>query len=446
MGYDKPCDPAIEQVTLQEIVGNPDAYLEAMPRLPDPGIFYHAGYRAVFTALSHLYRRHEPIELITVCNELIRLEMYEQAGQKEGVEALFTATRNGSNLKGWINSLLDYYARRKEQDLAQLIEQNSWDRNKEIAGRIESVKLQLQEIQRLATGDAPALGKKEFGDFYINLTERRFQEKDQPKLTFPWHELRRFRSQIAKGELIGVLGEPGAGKTAFMEQIGESWWKQGFVGGYYHLETSKETMADRRVARWTGIPLERLEAAHKEEKTGNYEYLTSDEYNSMYQALAMFDTWPGDLQLIHCPGWTMPQICADIVKRVETEGWRFVILDYLNKVQVVPFSGNGNLTFDIGAGIELFKTTLEEYGLVGMMGAQMTKDAKKRKRGQTLADVRNTGELDDKAQIGVLLKRPRDDDNGRAGPCNISIVKANSGREGTTGMWFDGPRYRFMSL
>jgi replicative DNA helicase len=122
-------------------------------------------------------------------------------------------------------------------------------------------------------------------------------------------------------------------------------------------------------------------------------------------------------------------------------GCDVAIVDYLNKVRVVDRNGMNSAQLR-GQDIEDFKVCLEETGVVGLMAAQFDKAAK-RLKSRSLADARDTGELDDKANVGIVIDRPLDEENHRSETARVSIVKCNAGQEGSVEMVFRGERLMF---
>jgi len=195
-------------------------------------------------------------------------------------------------------------------------------------------------------------------------------------------------------------------------------------------------MLDRRMQRHTGIPIKRLQLGGQ---------LEPEDYTQIIQATERMNTWKGELRYFHCPGWPMHRIVSTVQRLHDSDGIDVVILDYLNKVPLAEWGGRQNSAQMRGADIEDFKTMLEELGIVGLMAAQFDKSSKRARR-RTLADARDTGELEDKANVGIVIDRPRDEANVMTDSANVSIVKCNAGMAGTVQMVFKGEHLTFAGL
>jgi len=290
----------------------------------------------------------------------------------------------------------------------------------------------LADIERDLHDDDEGLSLRDSVTAYTDLLERRFADRDAPKLALPWDDLARLMPYLDGGTLIGLVAESGAGKTSFLECCAEHWARQGRRVLLFHFELSAQMMLDRRMQRATGIPIQTLQVGGR---------ISEEEYTEIVRASERIYRWTGDITYVHCPGWTMARVTAAIRKAHELRGCDVAIVDYLNKVRVVDRNGMNSAQLR-GQDIEDFKVVLEETGVVGMMAAQFDKAAK-RMKSRSLADARDTGELDDKANVGIVIDRPVDDENHRSEAARVSIVKCNAGRQGSVEMVFRGERLMF---
>jgi replicative DNA helicase len=269
---------------------------------------------------------------------------------------------------------------------------------------------------------------------------------NKPKMKFRWPEFNAYTPSLVDGDMVVIVAESGVGKTSFMLDQAEYLWEQGYHGVVYHFELSTNKMLDRRMARATGVSLRVLQDGRRE-KGDVYAFMNDSELQSVEEAIGLQETWPGSLALRHCPGWTWEQLCGDIRIRAQEGTLDFVVVDYFNKVQVKPTRGS-YLTYDIGRGLELFNTTLEDHWVTGFIAAQFDKSVKRSKsKLKSVADARDSAELDDKSNVGMYLHSPRDPDTGRrAKTVEVHITKCNAGEPGMETLYFDGARFRFLPI
>jgi replicative DNA helicase len=71
-------------------------------------------------------------------------------------------------------------------------------------------------------------------------------------------DLDRILGNLESGTVIAIAARPGVGKTILMEQIADHNARQGKRVAFYHLELSHQFMLDRRMAHYSGVPLDQL--------------------------------------------------------------------------------------------------------------------------------------------------------------------------------------------
>jgi len=443
-------DPVVEKSFVASLLQNPKHLNKIAVKLPPDGLV-EPDCQAMYLAMLNLSaRKTADFSEIAMCDELLKLNMYNDVGKRDGVEKFYTYSKVGNPVVlGDI--VLDLHSRRLEIDLADLMHARAQDRtlgknrDNDMAGRMAAYQAQFQEIQRLFCDDERSLPSSEFSNYYERLMNRRIANLGQPRMNFKWGDLNRLSPSFVDGDLIIMVAESGAGKTTLMADQAEYLWKRGYHVLFYHLELNTDKMADRRIARATGIPMRVLQDG-RAGADGSYTYLTDSETQAVRAAIADQAAWPGSMTLKHCPGWTMAQICGDMRVRCANGPVDFILVDYFNKVKTVAQRGS-YLTHDMGSDVELLKVTLEELWIVGMMAAQMDKQSKKSSGYQSVASARGSGELDDKSSIGMWMDRPINPADGRRGPiANVYLTKVNSGQEGMVQLRFDGPRFRLCEL
>lgn len=447
-------DPVVERGLITALILNPSKLSIIVSHLPD-GAFVEDDCRAVYIGIRELYNKGIVVEEIALSNELLRLNLYGEAGEQDGVERFFRTVTN-ADPSVLFRIVLDMHSRRLEIDLADKIQIRATNRSdtNDMSSRLSIIQAELQSLLVLGLDDTRSLPSSEFTAFYTDLLAHR--EKNQgidAKMVFKSDELNELSPSLVPGDFIVLVAEPGAGKTSWMADQAEFWWKAGNHGVFYHLELGLQKMSDRRIARHTGISSMRLQDGRVGSSVlpngclvEDYSFLEDGEFALIKKALVEFDIWPGSLTLKHCPGWTMAEITADMRQRASAGPLDFAIIDYWNKVRTVSRHSGSYVSFDQGQEVELFKSTCEseDVSCVGIMAAQFGKAQRTKIR--TLRDALGIAELEHKGNIGLTLERPRDEDTGeRVATATIYMTKCNAGKEGKALLYFVGGRYMFVS-
>ena len=430
-----PTNLEAEEAVIGALVIDTDA-IYRVKDLVQPGDFHLGKHRAIYEAMLGLHQDGVPADIVTLTDRLERDGHLEAAGGASALTDLMTRTPTSAHAEHYAGLVRDASLRRALIDEAGQIAKDAWDTGNGLPQVLARSRQRIVHVERGLAGQDDGLAMRKSLDAYLDLLQIRDRDKDKPKLEFPWTDLAGLMPYLNDGTLAAIMADPGAGKTAFMETCAERWARLGWRAAFFHLELSTQMMLDRRMQRHTGIPIKRLQLGGQ---------LEPDDYAKIIEATERMNGWEGELRYFHCPGWPMHRVVSTVHRLYDSDGIDVVILDYLNKVPLVDRGGGQNSAQMRGADIEDFKTMLEELGIVGLMAAQFDKSSKRARR-RTLADARDTGELEDKANVGIVIDRPRDERNMMSDTANVSIVKCNAGRAGAVEMMFKGDRLTFAGL
>lgn len=409
----------------------------------NPDAFYLHGNHLIYQGVLYLHGKRRPVDVITLNKYLQENEYLDLVGGPARVTELIMAAPASYAAEAYAEEIMADYTKRKLIDLGTWMTQEAYTANGNLNEIIGNGRQKIQSVSRLITHDSHTLDLKSSNRFYLDLLDRRVANQDKPKLKFNlWPGLNRLMPELGLGDLVSILAEPGVGKTAFLENCAEDWAKRGWKIAFFHLELNEQTMLDRRMTRiayeisQTAIPLRLLREPEK---------LNEAHWPIIFHAASSIEDWPGNIHYIHCPGWTSNRIIAKAMELDELFGLDVVIVDYFNKIRTEQLNGM-NYSQARGMDIEIIKSALEEYNWRGLMAAQFDKSSRDKvaKRG---SDARDTGELEDKSNVIIVLDRRLDKEtNKRESTGQIQIVKCNAGEEGSIPVQFKGNRYTFIEL
>lgn len=237
--------------------------------------------------------------------------------------------------------------------------------------------------------------------FAQDVLEQRKQDAQQGltrRFDWPWDSWNKYIRPM-RGGLGGVIAAPdGVGKSMFLEWIAEHWAQKGNKTVLVHLEDSHEYKIDRRLARWSRVPLENIE-------DGN----TTPEQDRMLRAAEeQIAGWVGNLHYMHAPGWSMSQVLVEAKKLVDEGQCDCIVLDYMEKVKAdrrqVQLFGNNEYSRE-GDDMEQLKTFGEQNDLPFFTASQGNKGMQDQGRIKTRQDIGGSGKKTQKVQLVLILTR-----------------------------------------
>ena len=246
-------------------------------------------------------------------------------------------------------------------------------------------------------------------------------------------------SYIEPGDVVIVGGYPSDGKTALSLQMAWHMAKKYRVG-FFSLETDRRKLRDRLIAHAAGLDLADIKRRALDDAA--WEELAK------HQA----DFVKRDLTLVEAAGMS----AADIETASRAYGFQVIFVDYIQLVAPEESSG-GTRSEQMAAVSRALHIFAQKSGTLVVELAQLTrqerksgKDGKEVRRDPTMHDLKESGQLEQDADMILLLFRPGPKDKGPDGQElseeNHRLLKIAKNKEGRWGNWvlyFDGGRQTF---
>ena len=282
------------------------------------------------------------------------------------------------------------------------------------------------------------------------MEDARTGEIDRWRWPRAWRSWNKHIRPMRPGQLAIIAAPDGVGKSTVLSNIAENYAMRGNQVVLVHLEDDHAYKLNRRLARWSGVELARIEDGD----------LTTDEFGRIDTANRSIAKWAGNLHYLHAPGWTMAQITKELQRLHDSGFCDVVILDYLDKVQASArqIKQFGAAVYERqGADVEHLKSWLESNGVPGITATQGNK-AMQGSGIRTRRDIDGSGKKSQKAQLVIILTRQQLEqkmtlDNGvqlEIGDYSpfltVRVDKQNRGGTPTLTQYFDGPRFRVVDL
>lgn len=253
----------------------------------------------------------------------------------------------------------------------------------------------------------------------LNMSEslRRFFDQERKYISWFVKDLDAYL-YVSPGKFIVLGAEPSVGKTAFALSCAWHWAGFGKVG-FFSFETDADTLFDRLVSMYVGIPMSNI-------KTNR---LTQREWDLVCRATTEITS--RKLELISAAGMTVSDIRAKIMEA----GYKMIVVDYL---QIVNSRGSSRYEQVTRTSLELH-TLAQSMGVTVLALAQLSRTEEE--RAPRNSDLRESGQIEQDADVIMMLqleKRARP-----TGPRKLYVTKNKEGELFQTLLTFDGRYQRF---
>lgn len=244
---------------------------------------------------------------------------------------------------------------------------------------------------------------------------------EEPGIPSGLAELDRLTGGWRPGQVIVVAARPGVGKSTLLLDLGRHAARRHRVL-LHTLEMSHAEVADRLLCAELGINLGRLRAGQ----------LTDSEVAAAVdgqESVAMLDLVVDDSE-----GLSLASLRAS-ARRVKPT---LLLVDYLQLMTAPTASTREQAVAALSRGL---KRLSRELGIPIVVAAQLNRQPEARAdRRPALSDLRESGSVEQDADVVILLHRPElsDPDTPRAGEIELHVAKCRNGPTGTIEAVYQG--------
>lgn len=240
-----PQDLEAEQVTLGSILLDAGAAARAMAIL-EPEDFYREAHRNIYDAMLAVYTRGEPVDLITVSDELKRRGQYDAVGGSEYLTALIHQVPTAAHVVRYATLVQEKSILRKLVQAGGEIQAMALDNPEDVSAAVDAAEHLIFEIaQQRDSADFAPLGNEVQATFE-KLDELARRPGFLTGVPSGLPELDRLTAGLQRGDLIIVAGRPSMGKTslAVCNFALSAAVQHGIAVGLFSLEMSREMVAE----------------------------------------------------------------------------------------------------------------------------------------------------------------------------------------------------------
>ena len=266
LGKIPPNDVEAEQAVLGSMLLDKDAVINAVEVLK-PEDFYREENKLIFSAMLSLYGRAEPVDLITVKDELVLLGKLEVCGGLEYIADLSDKVPTTANAENYIKIVEEKSILRNLIKTSNELIELGYDQTLEVDEVIEKAEKEVFNLikNRNQRGYAPI--KDVLVEAFAQI-ERLYNQKEAiTGVPTGFTDLDNKTAGLHGSELILVAARPAMGKTAFALNIATNAAVRGNVPvAIFSLEMSKEQLVNRILSSETMIDSNKIRTGKIEEE------------------------------------------------------------------------------------------------------------------------------------------------------------------------------------
>jgi len=355
--------------------------------------FFLDQHRRVFSQMIALAENQQPIDLVTLTEELHRRGELESAGGAPYLASLADGMPRISNIEHYARIVKEKAILRNLIHATHNIQQRAFegeDGADAILDTAESSIFALAE-DRIKAG---LISAKDIVRDNFERLEKIFREgKSVTGLSTGYTELDKLTSGMQLSELLILAARPSQGKTALALNLMENVAiRQGRPVAMFSLEMSKESLLQRLVASVAQIDAHKFRTGH----------LSREDWRRMTEALGTISSSP--LWIDDAGSISVLEIGAKARRLKRDKGLSLLVVDYL---QLITARGRfGNRQEEVSSISRALKGLAKELGIPVLVLSQLSRAPERDERGPQLSDLRESGAIEQDADVVMFIYRP----------------------------------------
>lgn len=386
--------------------------------------FYRPPHRIIFGEMARLAAHGQPLDNVTLREALSTRSLLDKARGASYLVDLVEATPGASNVAAYADIVRERAAQRRLISVAREIDNAA---HKPL-GRTSADLLDEAEdaLFGLRRGQADTIGGRDKALNEAMALIDKWSRHDGPVTGVPsgFADLDSKTTGWQAGDLVIVAGRPSTGKTALLVAMAIAAGAKG-PALLFSMEQPRSQLGLRMLSAAAGIPLQRLRKG--ELRDGDWESL-GDARERLLGRAPLID------QSSRLSTATIRARAARV--SAEHRGLALIAVDYLQLMEGGGRDQNRNL--EVGAISRSLKAIAKDLDCPVICASQLNRDVERRDRRPRLVDLRDSGEIEQNADVVLALHR--DGHHTEA-----LVLKQRNGPLATVRLSFDGDTVDFAS-
>ncbi len=413
-----------EEAVLGSILINPEALFEVLSFLHAED-FFIVRHGWIWEAMLSLHERRDPIDYLTVVNELEQLGRLSEVGGAAYILSLINKTPSALNIEGYGRIVERMAVRRRLIDAAGQIARVAHSEEPDIETVVSKAEQAIFEVteRRLSRELVPI--RNAVSEYFDHVSFMARHQEEVLGVPTGFIDLDRMLGGLQRSDLLIIAARPGMGKSSWLNSVVMNAARSNQRVAMFSLEMSNEQLVQRFVSAETNIPSHKLREGKLDEKDWA-QFLAATQYIGTLP-IYMDDT----------PALSTSDLRTK-ARRLHLEmGLDLVVIDYL-QLMTTPYRSE-NRVQEISYISRSLKQLARELNVPVVAAAQLSRAVEQRTdKRPLLSDLRESGSIEQDSDVVMFIYRdayynPETPEGNKA---EIHIAKHRNGPTGVVELIF----------
>jgi replicative DNA helicase len=417
-----------------------------------PEDFYRQAHQVIYSAMLTLHSRNEPIDMVTLIEELKKMNKLDDVGGVAYITLLANAVPTAANAKYHAKIVEEKSLLRQLVEGATVIASMGYEDSENVRDILDKAEKTILQISNRKGGTDFAI-ISDVLEATINHIQAVLESK-QPitGVATGFKDLDYLTAGLHPSDFIILAARPSMGKTALALNIAQNVAIRGSREGepkkrvaFFSLEMSREQLVQRMLCSEADVDAQRLRAGSDDKDGENTDLL----WNKLWTAS---DRLAGaEIFIDDTPGLSIMEMRSKS-RRLQAEGGLdLIVIDYLQLMQgTVGRNSSDNRQQEVSEISRGLKALARELNVPVLALSQLSRSVENRQiKRPMLSDLRESGSLEQDADIVMFLYR--DDyykvaDEDLTHITELIVAKHRNGPTGRVNLYFKNECTKFISL
>ena len=247
-----------EQSILGSILLDKEAIITVSETI-NPDDFYKEAHKIIYESMIKLSNKSEPIDLITLTEELKKQGHLDDVGGISYITSLSTIVPTTSNVKYYADIVKEKSVLRKLIKVSNDIINLGYDGSTKIEDVLEVAEKKIFDISQEKTSDDFKSINSVLMDTYDMIEHLYTNKSEITGITTGFRDLNKKINGMQRTDLLLIAARPAMGKTAFSLNLVQNAALKGDASvAVFSLEMSKEQLVQRMLSAQSNVELSKL--------------------------------------------------------------------------------------------------------------------------------------------------------------------------------------------
>ena len=401
-----------------------------------PTDFYREGHQKIYSAMLALAERNDPVDLITLAEELALRNQLEELGGMPYLTTLANVVPTAANVAYYAKIVQEKAVLRSMINAATRIVSRCFEAQEPVEEIVDEAEKLIFEIAQRSTSQDFASMKDLLKDVFDNIDKLWGNKGGVTGVPTGFYDFDNLTCGLQNSDLIIIAARPSMGKTTLALNMAQHIAvNEKLPVAIFSLEMSKEQLVQRMLCAQAGVDSHKLRRG----------YLSDEDYPKLTKAAGPLSEAP--LFIDDTAAISVMEMRAKARRLKAEHGLAAIFIDYLQLMR-----GNGraeNRQQEISAISRSLKALAKELNVPVVALSQLSRAVEQReKKRPILSDLLESGGIEANADLVAFIYR-----EGYYNPnmenrhdTEIIIAKQRNGPVGTIKLYFNESQNKFLNI